>query len=84
MYTIDWSGKAKKQLRLINSIDKKRIIRAVDLLIDFEHALNVKKLIDHQYGYRLRVGRYRVLFDANTNIKIIAIQEVVKRDERTY
>ncbi len=38
----------------------------------------------HRYRYRLRVGRYRVFFDHDTGIKIVKIQEVKKRDERTY
>jgi mRNA-degrading endonuclease RelE of RelBE toxin-antitoxin system len=41
-------------------------------------------LRNHRYGYRLRVGRYRVLFDHVDVIRIIKIQEVKKRDERTY
>jgi len=46
--------------------------------------LDVKELRGHEYGYRLRVGRYRVLFDFDNGIRVIAIQEVKKRDERTY
>ncbi|MNO07198.1 hypothetical protein D3C81_2292950 [compost metagenome] len=45
---------------------------------------NVKVLSNHQYGYRLRVGNYRVLFDWDGGIKVVAVQEVKKRDERTY
>jgi len=45
---------------------------------------NVKRLKDEDYDYRLRVGRYRVLFDYAEVIKIIYIQEVKKRDDRTY
>lgn len=45
---------------------------------------NVKKLSNHQYGYRLRVGNYRVLFNFDGIIHIISIEEVKKRDERTY
>lgn len=63
MYDINWSNRAKKQLRKIDITDRKRISDAVDLLADFENAVNVKRLVNHQYGYRLRVGRYRVLFD---------------------
>ena len=41
--------------------------------------------VDHQYGYRLRVGNYRVLFDyAGGATRIVSIEEVRKRDERTY
>ena len=46
--------------------------------------INVKKLINHSHGYRLRVGDYRVLFDWESGIKIVSVQEVKKRDERTY
>ncbi len=45
---------------------------------------NVKSLKRHRYGYRLRAGSYRVLFDWHGSIQIIQIQEVRKRDERTY
>lgn len=45
---------------------------------------NVKSLINHGQGYRLRVGDYRVLFDWDGGIKIVNVQEVRKRDERTY
>ena len=41
-------------------------------------------LVNHRNEYRLRVGRYRVLFDVHTEITIISIEEVRKRDERTY
>ncbi|AEA71714.1 hypothetical protein AK973_5747 [Pseudomonas brassicacearum] len=47
-------------------------------------AANVKALVGHDYAYRLRVGRYRVMFDWDGAIKIVSIQEVRKRDERTY
>lgn len=84
MYDINWSNRAKKQLRKIDITDRKRISDAVDLLADFENAVNVKRLVNHQYGYRLRVGRYRVLFDVQTQINIVDVQEVTKRDDRTY
>ena len=39
---------------------------------------------NHEYGFRMRVGNWRILFDVEDRIKIIMIQEVKKRDERTY
>lgn len=41
-------------------------------------------LTNHEHGYRPRVGRYRVLFDANQEIRIVDVQEVKKRDDQTY
>lgn len=45
---------------------------------------NVKALAGHDCAYRLRVGNYRVMFDWDGAVKVISIQEVKKRDERTY
>ena len=53
-------------------------------LVKFPECKNVKPLKNHIYDFRLRVGRYRVFFDFDGQIKIIAIQEVKKRDDRTY
>jgi len=85
MYSIDWKPKARKQLFKIKDISvQKRIIDAVDTLVDFPKCPSIKRLENHRHQYRLRVGGYRVLFDARTSIRIIEIQEVKKRDEHTY
>lgn len=60
------------------------ILDAVEQLAAMPNCQNVKALNDHDYGYRLRVGGYRVLFDWDGAIRIVEIQEVKKRDERTY
>lgn len=44
----------------------------------------VAALTNHQCGYRLRVDRYRVLFDYDGEVGVVEIQEVKKRDEHTY
>lgn len=44
----------------------------------------IKPIFNHEYSYRLRVGRYRVFFEFTREIKIIRIEEVKKRDEHTY
>ncbi|MCU0597793.1 MAG: type II toxin-antitoxin system RelE/ParE family toxin [Desulfobacterales bacterium] len=65
---------------------REAILENVDRLIAFpnwEH-LDITELKNHPYDYRLRVGRYRVLFNYLRVVKIIEIQEVKKRDERTY
>ena len=58
----------------------------MDQLSDFPNCkqLDISELKNHRFDYRLRVGRYRVLFNYADVVKIIEIQEVKKRDERTY
>lgn len=84
MNSINWSRKALKQLRKIQPQEARNIYRAAQALESFPDCLNVKKLTNHPYDYRLRVGRYRVLFDHDGAVKIISIEEVRKRDESTY
>lgn len=85
MYSILWHTRALKQLRKLPR-DAERAIRVdvTRLLPNFPSCSNVKKLTLHQYPYRLRVGDYRVFFEFDGEVKIITIEEVKKRDERTY
>jgi len=84
--TINWKPKALKQMRRIPAQAGAAIRRSVNAeLIDLSAARNVKALTDHAYGYRLRVGVYRVFFDfLGGDVCIVSIEEVRKRDERTY
>ena len=52
--------------------------------VDLSKARNVKALTNHEYGYRLRVGNYRVFFDFDGAVRIVSLEEVRTRDERTY
>lgn len=85
MNEIVWHNRARKQIRKIPAHYRELIFNLVDKLAEPEWTgLDVRELRGHRYQYRLRAGRYRVLFDHDTEVKIIGIQEVKKRDERTY
>lgn len=80
-----WTPKALKHLtKLRDRQTRERIVKATGALSGFPETSGVKALSNHQYGYRLRVGNYRVLFDVLDHARIISIEEVKKRDERTY
>ena len=84
-YKIEWQPKAVKQIIKIPQRDAKRVKDAVHTLEDDEVSWrNVKKLVNHQYSHRLRVGNYRVLFNLEKTLVIVTIEEVKKRDEKTY
>jgi mRNA interferase RelE/StbE len=84
MGKVRWSKRAKRQLARIPMKYRIAITDATRSLANFPDCRNVKPLKNHIYDFRLRVGRYRVFFDHDSEVKIIAIQEVRKRDERTY
>lgn len=58
--------KAAKYLKGMNQPDKGRIISALEKLAQEPPQGDIKSLTGKD-GYRLRVGSYRVLFDANEN-----------------
>lgn len=83
MYAIEWASRALKQLKRLPRADQARIVAAVRELRGWPDCRNVLRLSGRD-GYRLRVGRYRVLFDAQDRLRIIWVEEVKKRDEHTY
>ncbi len=86
MNEIIWHNRARKQMKRIPKHYREAILDSVDRLGTFPkcEGLDIKELKKYHYDYRLRVGRYRVLFDHADAVRIIEIQEVKKRDERTY
>ncbi|MFW8565383.1 type II toxin-antitoxin system RelE family toxin [Orrella sp. 11846] len=84
MYSINWTNKAKKQLRKIDRQEQVTIIDAIDKLEMYPQTKNIIPLSNHEYGYRMRVGNYRVLFDIDTVVRIIDIQQIKRRNEQTY
>lgn len=83
MKEIKWHKKAYRQLRKIKDKKTRTTIKnAVKSLENFPDCQNIKKLANHQYDFRLRVGNWRVFFTAA--LEIIYIEEVKKRNERTY
>lgn len=85
MTTVNWKLKAWKQLMKLPSSDRNKIYDTVETLAEWPKAHNVIALVE-QDGYRLRVGRYRILFtvDPQGQKTVITIEKVSKRDERTY
>jgi len=84
MYEVLWEKKAFKQLLAIRHDQRTVITYAVAGLKNWPACNGVKRLVGHRYHYRLRVGRFRVLFDVESHVRIIRIEEVKTRDEHTY
>jgi mRNA interferase RelE/StbE len=84
MNEITYSKKAAKQLRKLQPSDSKEIRGECNKLENMPNCNNIKALVNHEYQYRLRVGNFRVFFNFDGVAHIVAIEEVKKRDERTY
>lgn len=84
MIKIEWKTKATKQFLKLPQKQQIQIADGVDVLCNFPNVQNVKALQNHKYQYRLRIGRFRVLFNFQKIIQIISIEEIKKRDDNTY
>ncbi len=84
MIKIEWKNKATKQLLKLPQDRQIKIVDGIDALYKFPNVKNVIHLINHKYDYRLRIGRFRILFNFKKKIEIISIEEVKKRDGKTY
>jgi mRNA interferase RelE/StbE len=62
---------AFKDLKKIPPPRKHQIIKAIDQLVGFPNVSHVKKLTNFTPSYRMRVGDYRVLFDAQESTILI-------------
>ncbi|MFZ5812416.1 MAG: type II toxin-antitoxin system RelE family toxin [Thermodesulfobacteriota bacterium] len=85
MATVGIKRKAYKQPAKLPEHDQAAVLEAVTELAQWPGCRDVKALKGRE-GYRLRVGRYRVFFTVNAdqNPVVISVEEVKKRDERTY
>ena len=82
MKQIEWRQKDLRQLRKIKSRQEKdELYISVATLENFPNCDNVKKIKTTEM-YRLRVGKWRVIF--TESLEIVTIEEVKKRNERTY
>ncbi len=82
MRHIEWKMKALRQVRKIKQKAKREeIYDAIETLKTFPDCKGIKKLKSRD-DYRLRIGNWRVIFTAS--LKILYIEEVKIRNERTY
>jgi len=84
MYEIDWAPRARRQLAKLHDRETwLRLFAAIGRLQSFPSVAGLDALRNHRFGYRLRVGNYRVLIDVDTSRQIVLVQAIRKRDERT-
>ncbi len=79
-YSVELSETALKNLRQFPRNDQQRILAQIERLAANPQAMaGVKRLVEYDIAYRLRVGDYRVLFDRDDVIRIIDVVNVLPR-----
>jgi mRNA interferase RelE/StbE len=76
-YSIRLTETAVKSLKSISLDNKSRIIEKIDELgINPLEKRNVKRLVEYDISYSMRVGDFRVLFELNNKTHIIDIIDI--------
>ena len=83
-YEVQFTETALKNLQRYPRPDRERILQRIEALAqDPRAARNVKRLVDFDVAYRLRVGNYRVLFDLVEPARLIDVIDILPR-QRAY
>ncbi|MHA1111584.1 MAG: type II toxin-antitoxin system RelE family toxin [Promethearchaeota archaeon] len=75
---MQWTNKARNQIKKLPLVISKRIFRAIDDLVENPDTKDVRKLKGTPF-YRLRVGDFRVIFEIQKNELIILILSLGNR-----
>ncbi|MCH7475229.1 MAG: type II toxin-antitoxin system RelE/ParE family toxin [Gemmatimonadetes bacterium] len=80
-YSIEISRTAEKQLEKLNRDDQRRVGRAILALADDPRPQGSRKLTGYDDVFRIRVGRYRVLYSISGKTLIIIILKIGHRKD---
>ena len=80
MYSVSLSRQAARSLRRIEAKQRETIRGRIELLArdPRDQRLDVKRLVGRS-GFRLRVGDWRVLYEVDDAVRIIAVEDVLQR-----
>lgn len=83
MYELHINSQAKKTLERLSKTDRARITEKIILLGDNPDnlALDVRPLLGKPDCYRLRVGKWRIIFVREDDIKVISVEKVKSRGD---
>lgn len=89
MYTIEFSARAEQDLKWFKKSAQSEILDEIEAQLRYEPAVetrNRKRLRPNQTAeWELRIGRFRVFYDVDKVVRIVAIEAVgLKIGNRLY
>ena len=80
-YSIEISRTAEKQLKKLPRPDQQRVANAILDLADAPFPKGSRKLVGYEDVYRIRVGRYRILYSVLEHKLIIIVLKIGHRKD---
>lgn len=82
-YTVIVKPRAEKELVNLPGQDYKRITLRIRELEENPRPSGVVKL-KTKNNWRIRVGKFRVIYEVNDAVKLVEVVDVLRRNEGTY
>ena len=80
-YEIQWHRAARREMRRLPQSDQRRVAMHVAGLANDPQPPGCRRMTGPHVAWRIRVGRYRVVYQIHGNVAIVFIVRVAKRDE---
>lgn len=86
MYSLIVRPKAEKHFAKLPQKLQQKVLKGLKKLEDnpFQAGLDIKKLAGTRKSYRLRVGELRVIYQLDTSIQRISVEDIDFRRTTTY
>jgi mRNA interferase RelE/StbE len=84
LYKIEYERRAQKELASLPQGARRRVVQAIEDLAGNPTPPGSRKISGTDDGYRVRVGRYRVIYGIREEVLVVVIVRVAKRDQATY
>jgi len=81
LFDIQWKLSAKKELRKIDKIEIPKILKEIETLSKNPYPTNCKKILGTEHIFRIKIGKYRVIYSIENQKLIIEIIRVRHRKE---
>ncbi len=83
MYRVEIaSSRVEKQILILPRQDRNKVAERILQLENESRPLGITKLKENIY--RLRIGKYRVIYEVDDEKKVVIVTKVDKRRESTY
>jgi len=78
-YSLQFKKSVTKDLRSLQKRDVQRILKRIESLAEDPRPTGCEKLVDREF-YRIRQGRYRILYEILDDALIVLVIKVGSRD----
>jgi len=82
-YRLMVSPAGEKFMMRLPGRDYQAVRQAIDSLADEPWPAQSRTVVGSDY-LKLRVGRYRVIYAVDTKVKVVYVERVARRNEKTY